>query len=1038
MSAGFATLVARGARSTGVRQIVVESFDEIVDSFAADIVSYWKFQNSGVDEFAQEDAPFTGFPEANIETIVKFDTITEGAPANGTCIAWPGTENDYAQAAHDAAHKTSSGTIVLYFQRDSADQKSQLIEADANGSAGGMAIGLLPAPNGSPDAYIRGTNGTPVILNVGFGTVLLDNAYCLIFKWGPGTPGGMRLALWNAAGALVSFATDGATIGLSGASTIRFGATHNNTNFHNGPYGRVIWMNRRITDAEEAIFGALARTISRSAVSYRQTELGMSPLALWGLGDAFGPTLTDATAGARHGTYIGVVTHDAPDLPDNSADGAANFGATGSVAGTGSGSVPAAGLSLAIYSLSFWFMANHIPGEGETALPLVIKGNATAGVGDFSCYLPSNGGDLIRLRLRDTANNTVDISSTAGTISVSVRYHVCVRANSSGVELYLDGVFIGSAPTITAGWSNNTQPLTFAFSPNFADLGNCIIDEVCLIPRFITIAEVVTLAQKTGIAPVAVASPAIVPENATTVLDVLASDSYVGTPTLEKMADPGGGDIATVIPATGTTRAHFTYQAGNVAVDTVRSFDYRIVDPNGTSNTVTVSVTIQADDFVPVSIANCFQIPGAGSTVTVNSGIEMEAAVNAAGPGDHIVFPPGTYAGGTRNLDPQGTAANPIVIRPSTGKNNVTITNATWILAAGSNRLVIYGLNFSGGGTVVGGNTQRGCLDISGAHHRVTRCQFRQIASDHVNVKAATDTRIDHCDFADLVETSQNNSRCIFLHDTHSQNGSLNRVLIDYCYFHDIIKRFDSWSNVVHTGGGPATANVNRGIVVDNCLFERVSRVGSSEVVVVKHSGVTIRFCTFRNMANAVNPPGNGWPGQYVQQRQGAGLEMRSCWFENTGSNTPIRFMDDESLQSVGGIPLCIGNRIVGTGDIVAAGGSGEAGEVPGGQGFYNACCNGRFVGNRMGSGNIRIGVFTTGGGLQPWPTNPGRDAQDNHLQENTRDSGAPAHQLVNETGTTVAPPAALVNEPFVPAVELNPVQVGLGAPDPLCPNDPG
>lgn len=1038
MSAGFASLAARGARSSSVRRIIVVPFDDIVDSFAPDVISYWKFQTATstvVDEQGLVNATITGAPELNVETIVKFDTIVDGALANGTCVAWPGTTGDFAQAATNAALKTVAGTIVVYFQRETANEKAQLIQSDATAAVGGMAIGINI--NGSPDAYIRGVGGTPVIVTLGFGNVIFDRAYYLIFKWGTG--GGMSLALYDDTGTFIQRATNVSTIGLSGTSAIRFGATHSDTNHHDGPYGRVIWMNRRITDAEETTL-ALARTIVRSASAYRELELGMGPLSLWGLGDASGPQIIDSVS-TRHGTYSGVITHDALDLPLNSSDGAASF----SMAGSGSGSVPAAGLSLPIFSLSFWFSANPVPGETDPAAPLVTKVGAASGPGDMSCSLASGQGDVLRLRMRDAANASVDIETPVLSIESGTPYHVCIRGNNTGIDLHVNGVFIGKTTAITTGWSNNNQTLQFASGLNFTATANCVLDEVCVFDRVITPTELIELAQRSGTAPVAVGGSATVPENVTTVLDVLANDTYVGTPTIEIMADPTGGDIATAVPATSSVRAHVTYQAGDVGVDTARSFDYRIIDPNGTSNTVTVDVTVQADDFVPVSNANCFTLTGL-NTIPVNTMAELQAAVDAAAPGDHITIAPGTYAGGTRTFNAQGTTANPIVIRPTTGRNNVTINSAAWTLAAASARIVIYGLNFVGGGTLMGTqDTAIATIQINGSHNRVSRCQFTQINAATVRLHAATDTRVDHCDFSDYLSNTTRYKRCVTLDSPSIINGSCRRALIDYCHFHDlrqnVIAGSNVWSNVVEPGGSGGAFRHNAETIVDHCLTERINRAQSGEVFVNKGCGITIRFCTFLDMATVA-----GFPAQYIQLRNGAGVEYRSNWVENIGGGGVLKLFDNGVASPLVGATrngLCIGNRIIGTGDIWA--GAEWESTSPTDNTAYDACIAARFIGNRLGSGNIRFGA-EYGGEAHTLPS----PARDNHSQANFRaapDSPVSSDPTVllplpASQNTIKHPPTALLPN-FVEgvdweaAVQLAPGDVGLGAPDPLCPLGP-
>ena len=805
--------------------MVALSFDERVALFGVDVVSYWKFENTGVDAQGAENATITGTPELSVPTIVNSDTIDAGAPADGMCIAWPGTGGDHAEAAHNAAHKTAEGTVVVNFQRDTAIEKSQLIMADSSAAAGGMAIGINI--NGAPDAYIRGVGRTPTTLTGGAGDVPLDRAFTLVFKWGPG---GMSLALWNDAGVLARRVTNPATAGLSGTSPIRFGASHTDTSHHDGPYGRVIWLDRRITDVEEVLLAqarTIARSVDRSVGAYRALELGLSPLALWGLGEPEGSTILDAV-GTNRGTYSGTIAHRAQDLPDNSTDGAIDF------LGTGSGSVPhAAAFSLAEFSLSFWFKANHIPAEDEPALPLITKLATTNTPGDFSCSLLNGDGDVLRIRFRGAT--PFDIHSPNGAIAANTRYHVCIRGDATGFDAFLNAVFLDKNVGHTTGLSANVQPFQFAAGAVFSAQGNCVLDEVCLFPRVITVPEVVQLAQRSGIAPVAVADAATVPEQATTPIDVLDNDTYVGSPTIEIMSSPGGGDSIAIVPAAGGQPAYINYTAVDVPDDSNRSFSYRVTDPNGTSNTVRCKVFVQASDFVPVSIANCYQISGA-DVRTVSTMEDLQAEVNAAPPGRQILIADDTYDGGTLSLDPQGTEANPIVIRPaSAGRGSVIINDAAWTLADTSARLVITNLFFN--------NAQ---IDINGSHHRVARCQFQQIGRYCIRLFTASDTRISHCDFSDYRSTTAIAKGCIQFDGQSMANNVIQRALIDYCHIRDIRQDVDvDPSNPLQIGTAGGSWRRKLGIIVDHCLLDNIGRIGSSEVIVCKTSEVTIRYCTF-------------------------------------------------------------------------------------------------------------------------------------------------------------------------------------------------
>lgn len=246
----------------------VDEYDDIVTTnYAADLVSYWKFAGNGTDTAGTQDAVITGSVETGVPTIVDLDTIAEGAAADGEVIAFSGATGVYAQVPHNAAHKTAAGTVVITFQRDTASEKSTLLAASR--ATGGAAIGdgdfgIEIQANGAPRAFFRGTGNNLVELLGTAGDVALSQAYSIVFKWGTG---GLSLALWNAAGVLVRRVTNALEDPVAGTSPIRFGVWHDGTSSpHDGPFGRVVWLDRRISDAEEEDL-AQAKTIARSGTT---------------------------------------------------------------------------------------------------------------------------------------------------------------------------------------------------------------------------------------------------------------------------------------------------------------------------------------------------------------------------------------------------------------------------------------------------------------------------------------------------------------------------------------------------------------------------------------------------------------------------------------------------------------------------------------------------------------------------------------------------------------------------------------------------
>ena len=394
--------------------------------------------------------------------------------------------------------------------------------------------------------------------------------------------------------------------------------------------------------------------------------------------------------------------------------------------------------------------------------------------------------------------------------------------------------------------------------------------------------------------------------------------------------------------------------------------------------------------------AECFIESGA-NTVVVASMAALANAVNTAPPGRNILIAPGLYNGLSQTFNRNGTQANPIVIRPRDGLGTVTINTPRWTLANSSSWLVFEKLHFTAARNIV-----------MGSHNRISRCQFRNIninASLVINSDSsggARDCRIDHCDFGDFKAAVP----AIQVRPLPFRDGTAARVLIDYCYFHDHLQD----TTVINSYSDPTWIDLPRGqtIILDHCLFHNINRSG--EYIIIKIGGWVTRFCTFTNM--------NG----YLQSRNAANCELRSCWFEGSSH---------EATKWFGPGHLLIGNRLAGNIKLWVPCGNGAFAD-PGNR--YAPSTNCLIIGNRMGSGNIIVGEF--------WSNNPAPGASlpanNNSLQANTRDAGGNAHLLLStkhgltppQTNTTVS---GSTSQSFVPAVKLTATDVGLNAPDPLC-----
>lgn len=730
-------------------------------------------------------------------------------------------------------------------------------------------------------------------------------------------------------------------------------------------------------------------------------------LALWLGTEDSGSTMADGV-GSLDATITGTVTFNAPDLPADMSGGAINFAGTGSASVTHDSS-----LALSAFTLSFWFSLGALPAEG-VVWHIITKELAGRNLGDFMVRVEDDGALTIQFQAAAAPDHVIGNFVQAGTT-----YHLCIRADNGGFDAFLNGLYLGENTGFTGAWSSNTNALQFAASPFSAEPANAVISPIALYERVLTEAEVVVLAQVGG-PPVANDDVATVPESATTSIDVLANDEFVGSaPTVEIVAQPSGGDSVAV------NGLAIDYTAGAVSADTERSFQYRFTDLNGPSNTATAIVTVQNSVFVPVTNANCFQTSST-DTVEVSSMAALVTAVNAAPPGRQILIAPGTYNEGTlRTFNNTGTAANPIVIRPRDGRGTVTISAANWTLANASARLVFANLYFSGG-----------LVRMNGDHNRITRCRFRNI-STAITLVTSRDGRVDHCDFRGYVSGTGVRA-CIHFDPNGFDNGTNVRNLVDYNIFADINPAIgDNGQEIIRWHGQEQNIDLalttEVGIVeynrFDNIRIPASGSIQEGEVLSIKSGGWKVRFNTFTDL------------GMYLQLRHTNNSEVRSNWFESMNSSVALAVAGDDHLV--------IGNRFVGAMRMRVQSGTGTNTRVLAGTDPINihpraeGC---QIIGNQIGStGTILIGGFWSS------PT-PSFAALDNNLFDNTKDGGGDAHSFdsgslegggARHSGTTFNDPGADPEYDYVAAVKI-PLptlaatdEVGMFAPDPKCLSGP-
>jgi hypothetical protein len=710
-------------------------------------------------------------------------------------------------------------------------------------------------------------------------------------------------------------------------------------------------------------------------------------LAYWRCGST--DRLTDF-AGSRHGTFNntpGLVTPIAP----KSVDGAIKL------AGQRASVPHDAGLLLPAVTLSFWIRLDAAPSETASVFP-IAKDWSGLNNGDFA--IAFTGESELWARFQTMSGVAPGVKHP---ITIGVPFHAAVVCSSAGLALWVNGQLIGIDDTYTGGWSTNTAEIRFGsplFSQFFADV---TLDEIALYSRALAENEVLTLANKlTGVGPVVPdRGPFEVTGTDNLQIDLLAEVAYVGSsPTVTIV------DKSTVIAAGhDVTVSDGIATFASIAVgsdETGLMFTYTVEDVNGTSNVGTVTINVR-QTVAPSGgpLYQCYA-DSAADTVEVASMASLATAINAAPPGRNILIAPGTYTGGTYTFSPAGAENNPVVVRPRDGIGTVTVNSPTWRLTG--SRFVLSGIYF---------NNSRIDVADGASFNRITRCQFRQIGGNSIQIYAATDTRIDHCDASEYLSSTNSKGFVRFRH-TNIGDGTLKRLLIDQCYVHDITPGTgaNGMEPIGQTSSSGGALFQNAGIIIEKCLIKNVSIPGEGEIFGLKSGGWIIRECTFENNS-----------GMYLNMpRQGFDMTIRSCWFEG-GRNPTLQAMSDNLLV--------IGNHFFGSQncDIFAGNYTWDEivalGTPP--STAYSVARNPRVIGNILDTGSIRLGQF--------WSNLTAVHRVSNAVLEANSRGGASATtsngvSMLFETGTTIR---ATTEESYTPAVKLVPGDVGLFAPDAVC-----
>ena len=329
----------------------------------------------------------------------------------------------------------------------------------------------------------------------------------------------------------------------------------------------------------------------------------------WRLGETSGNAAD--SIGTRSLTVgAGVTRNQAGAIAGNTAY-SFNGSSTASLATTGTTAAPNT------FTQEAWIQTTST--SGGRVMGFANKATGNSGTYDRQVYLESNGRISFAVKVRagflGLSTETRTVTSTAA-VNDGRWHHVAAAMSPTGMQLYVDGVLVGSRTDTTTGLSYNGY---FRVGADKAVAGASTftgrIDEVALYPAALTAQQVAAHAAGGGAAPVANMPPtARISATATglaATLDARSSADADGT--IASYAwDLGNGQRAT-----GATASHTYATAGSYVVTLT------VTDDKGATTTARTLVTV-----APVRVN---QAPTAVFTAT---GRDLDVAVDGAASDD--------------------------------------------------------------------------------------------------------------------------------------------------------------------------------------------------------------------------------------------------------------------------------------------------------------------------------------------------------------------------------------------------------------------